>query len=149
MTTISFSAQIDAFAKKTRTTLDEAHRGVVLKLFGSIIEDTPVGDPKVDKFSGRARGNWQTNVGQAAWSESGSLDVQTSLDSLNANTGKAGDTVWLSNGLPYMLKLEYGGYGEGPRTINGYSRQAPAGMVRTNVARIDAIVKEVAAELPK
>ena len=55
------------------------------------------------------------------------------------------DQFTLSNNLPYAWKLEYGGYpGDGPNTVGGYSKQAPSGCVRVNVARFDAILEEMA-----
>jgi hypothetical protein len=55
--------------------------------------------------------------------------------------GGLGSLTWLSNNLPYIEKLEYGGYPDGPNTIGGFSKQAPAGMVRVNMARITAHVR--------
>jgi hypothetical protein len=158
----SFATSIVAFSAKTKTTLDEAHRGIVLETFSSIISDTPVGDPRVDEHPGRARANWQTNVGQPRWTFTPALGVEVAFESLKANLGKAGDTVWLSNGLPYIETVEYGGYPNPPRygtyipgvgyvikSIGGYSKQAPEGMVRRAIVRVDGIVKQVAAGLRK
>ena len=44
----------------------------------------------------------------------------------------AGNVVYLTNNLPYAQRLEY----------EGWSKQAPAGMVRVNMARIADIMKE-------
>ena len=41
-----------------------------------------------------------------------------------------GDTITIRNQEPYAQKLEYGGYGDGPKTVGGFSTQAPAGMMR-------------------
>ena len=44
---------------------------------------------------------------------------------------KVEDDIYLSNGLPYAKRLE-----------NGWSRQAPTGMVRINVARFSSAIKQ-------
>lgn len=53
--------------------------------------------------------------------------------------------------MPYIEKLEYGGYGHfdggewipanGEKTTNGYSKQAPEGMVGVTLANKDNILK--------
>ena len=51
----------------------------------------------------------------------------------------------MANNLPYAHVIEYGGYpGDGPNTVGGFSKQAPAGVVRVNVARFEAILEEQA-----
>ena len=56
---------------------------------------------------------------------------------------KIGQTFYLANNLPYARVVEYGMYPNPPKnptgkTINGFSKQAPAGMVRTNVNKAKA-----------
>ena len=53
-------------------------------------------------------------------------------------------TIYISNNLPYITKLEYGGYPKNPKggsgkTVNGYSKQAPEGMVGVTLANNEAI----------
>lgn len=99
-------------------------RAVNLKMFTSIIRDTPVD-------TGRAQGNWQATENTPA---------QTVIDRFGAEpavvdaaaTLKGLGLYWLSNNLPYIERLEY----------DGWSQQAPAGMLRKNVARIAQIVGE-------
>ena len=49
------------------------------------------------------------------------------------NQYRLGDTITLSNNLPYAMRLEY-----------GWSKKAPAGMVRLNVARFQQWVDKEA-----
>ena len=63
--------------------------------------------------------------------------INQKLDSVKSQF-KNGDTLFLVSNAPYMEKLEYGGYSQGPNstdktTSNGYSTQAPNGMVRLAV----------------
>ena len=136
-----FANQVRAFAKKANMSIDKTVRGTAIKLFSAVIKSSPVD-------SGRFRANWEA---------SGKTPVTT----YNTNTDKSGDSAisamtqfiasnpgnefTLSNNLPYAWKLEYGGYpGDGPSTVGGYSKQAPSGCVRVNVARFDAILEEMA-----
>lgn len=118
---MSFSADIAAFADKAGQSLDWTVRSVTLELFTSVIEDTPVD-------TGRARGNWQTNVGSYPDNEVDRSE-QSAMGELYSNVGGYGKITYMVNNLPYIGKLEY-----------GYSRQAPAGMVRKNFTRVEAIV---------
>ena len=53
----------------------------------------------------------------------------------------------MTNNLPYIQKLEYGGYPNpaktGDKTVNGYSKQAPAGMVRISLEQIKNELSEI------
>jgi hypothetical protein len=61
------------------------------------------------------------------------------------------DSIVIYNNTPYIRKLEYGGYGKydengnliepsnGPKTINGFSRQSPHGMVGRTMAQAEQI----------
>ena len=112
--------------KRTKKSLDDDNNAVVLALFKSIILDTPIDE-------GRARGNWHYSEGSPIFeislnsfkSESESTDQ---LDAISQNKSKQ---YVLTNNLPYINALEYGS-----------SKQAPAGMVRKNVARINNIIRE-------
>jgi hypothetical protein len=141
---MSFASDVAKFAQKAGKSVDETGRTIVLELFGIIIQDTPAD-------TGRARGNWQTTIGSPASGEISRAGEDGALADLEREVGSfgAGKTIYLANNLPYAWKLEYGGYGTGPgstekTTRDGYSVQAPYGMVRKNVARIQSIVKKAA-----
>lgn len=141
---MSFSSDIEGFAKRAGATVDETLRAVALELFGSVIKDNPV-------ETGRAKGNWQTTIGAPASGEVDRLGDSAALAEMRSVTAQfsAGKTIYLTNNLPYIWKLEYGGYGTGPGATEktggtGFSIQAPAGFVRKNVARIQQIVAKEA-----
>ena len=106
--------------------LDEKNNAVVMALFKSIILDTPVDE-------GRARGNWHYSEGSPIFeinlesfkSESRSIDQ---LNDIDKNKSKQ---YVLTNNLPYINALEYG----------HSKKQAPHGMVRKNVSRINNIIR--------
>ena len=131
MARVSFAQQVALFAEKTGASLDETGRAITLELFGSVIKDTPVD-------TGRARGSWQTSIGAPKDSEinrDGSGPALAEVASESAKFGM-GKVIYLANGLPYIYRLEF----------LGWSKQAPAGMARRNVARIQSIVRKAVAE---
>lgn len=130
---MSFSSDLKRFEKKAVSRIDQARRKIVLDLFTSIIQATPV-------RSGRAKGNWQTNVGAAAQGVVERLDKdggQASAEVAQVLATLSDDeAIHLTNNLPYIVELE-----------EGSSQQAPAGFARINVRRFKNIAKQAAAEL--
>jgi hypothetical protein len=140
----SFEDDLRKFEVKTNRKLTQVGRKVALELFRRVIYKTPVD-------SGRARANWQVTIGAQA---SGTVEFDdtnggaTMSRATAASAGfKAGDTIYLTNNLPYIRKLEEGGYPDGPKTVGGFSRQAPAGMVALTVQEFAAIVKQIGLEV--
>ena len=127
---MSFASDVAKFAKLTNASLDQTSRAIALELFGSVIKDTPVD-------TGRAKGNWQTSMDSPATGETDRKGEGPALAEVSQQAASfgAGKVIYLSNGLPYILRLEY-----------GWSKQQPGGMVRRNVARIQSIVKKAASD---
>jgi hypothetical protein len=124
--------------------LDLLGRKIALELFRRVIYKTPVD-------SGRARANWQVTIGSAA---SGTVEIDdtngtaTMTRATAASRGfRAGDIIYLTNNLPYIMKLEEGGYPDGPKTVGGFSRQAPAGMVALTVQEFAIVVNQILVEV--
>ena len=126
---MSFASDVAKYAKLAGASVDETGRAIVLELFGSVIKDTPV-------KSGRAKGNWQTTIGSPASGTTDRLGEAEALADVSQQTASfgAGKVIYLSNNLPYIYRLEY----------DGWSQQAPGGMLRKNVARIQSIVAKAA-----
>lgn len=133
--------QMRAFAEKIKVSLDDVHRGVVVQLFSRVIRDTPVGLPSLWKrpapkgyVGGQARGSW---VPSNNYIEDGTLrriDASGAgpLNGIVALNMKAGDITYLTNGVPYLDRLEY----------ERWSTQALSGFIRINIARIEGIIAE-------
>jgi hypothetical protein len=120
---MSFSANVSAFAKETKSSVDEAVRTIKIELFSSVILDT-----RVD--TGRLRGNWQTTTGSPADGEIDRLDPLGSGATREVRQGVKPDTVdYLTNNLPYAEVWE-----------------DKDGMVAKNVARITQIVRRYGAK---
>lgn len=137
-----FAAQVAQFSAKAIGATDDTIRNITLELFNGIISDSPVD-------TGRFRGNWQTTQGSPAQGELDRLDKNGTLAKaeVKASMGGLGSHTIMANNLPYAEVLEYGLYGTGPgatikTTRDGYSLQAPDGMVRINFARITSTIQK-------
>ena len=124
---MSFESQLNAFVSGTEKKIERTVRAVKLELFRSVILDTPVD-------TGRARGNWQATLNSPATEEIENESMSVALAGVAANLGKVNDVSFLANNLPYIEELE-----------DGSSKQAPAGMVRRNMARVQRLINEQAA----
>ena len=137
---MSFSKQIGAFGKKALKKSNKVVRGTALSLFSKIVLMTPVGNasqwetkyPPKGYAGGRLRANWQASIGSP---RDGEIDSTSSSKALSTITKAAamlrGDgSIFLSNNLPYAQRVE-----------DGWSKQAPAGMVKVNIAQFKRIVK--------
>ncbi len=140
-----FALDMNNFAKKCGEKADVVVRKVCLDLMSSIILKTPVD-------TGRARANWQATIGQPAGGvvafsgdagrgitapSRSAASAQAVLAGAGAVSKASGNVFWLTNNLPYISVLEFGRYsGDGPNTVGGYSKQAPAGMVRISIEEV-------------
>jgi hypothetical protein len=110
---------ISKFIDKTSKTADAQVRKICLDLVTGIVLKTPVD-------TGRARANWFTSIGSPSDNITESTDANgssTIAGSLGAISKATGNVLWITNNLPYIYRLEF----------EGWSRQAPAGMVRVTV----------------
>ena len=145
---MSFALDVTAYAKKAKSNAETVVRQTSFKLFSTIILESPVGE--ID--GGRFRYNWQA---AGASPETGTLEGRDKQGNATVERMKGvifGLKDWseftLANNLPYANVIEYGGYpGDGPNTTGGYSKQAPQGVVRVNVARFNTLLAEEAAKL--
>lgn len=128
----TFAARVGEFVVNSKTKVEQTRRAICIKLFSSVILDTPVD-------TGRLRGNWQTSVENPASQEIERLDPQgvAALQEMKENLGDGEVTVYFVNHLPYAARIEYEGWSH---------TKAPEGMVRKNVARINALVQQAIKE---
>lgn len=130
---------IENLSKRTMAKIQKIMKTAAMELFKSVIMMTPVD-------TGRAKGNWQCTMTRPA---NGIIDSEQSeevtIAKMVETTLKSSikNGIFLTNNLPYIQKLEYGGYGDGPKTQKGYSKQAPAGMVRVSLERIEKDLKKI------
>jgi len=102
-----------------------------------VVGRTPVGDPgswapqslppPPGYEPGRARGGWQVGINRTTETDINRIDpsgnTTIAAGILLIKQAKAFDEVLIYNNVPYILELE-----------NGYSQQAPTGMVRLTIA---------------
>lgn len=130
---MSFTLDVKAFCEKAKKNPEIVMRAVSLKLFSAIIKASPVD-------TGRFRMNWQTSAATPRPGLIAGTDKTGNKAVNSATTFISNTPVWqeltLTNNLPYAQRLEY-----------GWSKQAPAGIVRINVARFNTLLNEEAAKV--
>ena len=121
-----FNLELEKAATKIRGDLNKFYRQVCLEVLKRIVLRTPVD-------TGRARGNWQLEIGRAA---SGVLSVEGSAGSMADMAISSGITklaqippfslVHITNNLEYIYYLEY----------EKRSQQFPEGMVEITLTEM-------------
>lgn len=126
---MSFERDMQAAVEKAEKAATAAVRATALQLFTSVIERTPVA-------TGRARGNWRTSTLAPAQGIIERTDGNAAINEVNLKTAtfRLADTIYLSNNLPYIERLE-----------DGYSTQAPTGMVQVSVDAFERAIAQNAA----
>ena len=128
-----FAQQVKAFGNRASSDMVLVVRKIALEMFQRVILRSPVD-------TGRFRGNWQVRVGGVA---TGTLQLDDPSGAAAVSSAQAaalglqpGQSISLVNNLPYAQRLE-----------NGYSAQAPAGMVSLTVQDFQQIVRKMGLEL--
>jgi hypothetical protein len=145
---LEFGSQMKAWCDKTGDDLDTVVVQTVADLSRKVIKRTPVGDPTYWQspppkgyIGGTARGNWFASLGAPITAPNKNARDENGSSTLSAAIKVAqqapGNVFYLTNNVPYIMRLEYG----------GWSRQAPAGMVRVSMAEIDQAIKKAIASL--
>lgn len=130
-----WSMDLSKWAKHKEHEIVEVRKTFAFMLYSSIVRKTPVD-------TGRARANWNVSTG----SPDTSTTTQTQKTAQPKKTipePKGDESIFIANNLPYITTLEYGGFPNPPKsktgkTENGYSKQAPNGMVGVTVANAKA-----------
>lgn len=142
---MSLYSDIVKFSKKAQ---EEQEDIIITALFQA--NDGIIGRTPVDK--GRARGSWVPSIGSPS-AAIGGKDKSGSSTKRKADSiarKSVGSVYFLTNNLPYIGVLEYGGY---PVPVEkgtwvkksqkyeilsqgGYSKQAPQGMLRVTVKEV-------------
>lgn len=142
--TMSFVLDLQAFATKAGAKADLVVKRVVAGMAESVIEMSPVGDATYWKnpapkgyLGGRFRANWDYGFNAVPGKQFDTAD-KTGATSINrilsGFSGKPAVGIhYLANNLPYAIRLE-----------NGWSRQAPVGMVGVTVLKFQALVRSAA-----
>ena len=123
-----FDDDIAAWVKKAKEEPHKVMTAAYLQLASAIIVRTPV-------KTGRARANWNAEINSPDISTTQQTDKRGTKAKREAarvaTKAKPGDTLYLTNNLPYIRGLEY----------NRRSNQAPRGMVRVTAAEWEAALR--------
>ena len=131
--------------------------GTARQLFGAIVEETPIGDFDPE-HEGTARGSWEFKIGNPSGGFGRRNIGKTGADLRIPKRGLVGKVLFLVSSVPYMPILEFGGYPDPVkrgtfnkrtgrfeiRSVAGFSKQAPAGMIRRNILQLKRFVKRAA-----
>lgn len=161
----NFSLDISKIVEKAKGRIDTVVVKVTADIFHDVIMASPVGNPKnwegfvearasantyhwLEKagfyqegyVGGRFKGNWAASAGSYKTEiydvvdKNGGATVAAAI--AVAEKAKSGGVVYLVNNLPYSQRLEY-----------GYSKQAPAGMVRVAITNYQSYVNNAVSNI--
>lgn len=139
---MAFAIDLNNWVVKAKGNVDKAVRRVLIGVSTNIIMRNPVGDanywksaPPKGYVGGRSRANWQygNNVIPGGIIESMDSSGSTTINKLTAQIGSAPTAAihWFANNLDYIQRLE-----------DGYSRQAPNGMVKITAMEFQRFAAE-------
>ena len=123
---MSFASELRNFTVKAERNAEKVFRDTTIALFSQIIKRTPV-------KTGRLRGNWQTDVNREkeAVIERSGAEAAINEVVLEASQANLGDSIYLTNNLPYAKVIE-----------DGSSTQAPSGMVKVTALEFEREIKK-------
>lgn len=117
-----YKSQIEqAYKKKVLNPLDQVTRKVALAVQADVAFNTPVD-------TGRARSNWLPSIGTP---RRDTIEDRGGSPEIDFNGYKLGETIFISNNLPYIGALN-----------NGSSKQSPAGFVDDAIMRVNRKAKQ-------
>lgn len=133
MSNAGFKRDWSAILAKAGAKAEAVVRQSAVALQSGMVDKSPVD-------TGRFKGNWNCGIGSVILSTNAANDPSGSgaiARTLAAVQGwKAGQTIFLTNNLPYARRLEF-----------GWSQQAPSGMVRLTIMDFQRNVASIAAGL--
>jgi len=119
-------------------------RGIFFQGLANITFGTPVDE-------GRARNSWffsalkPSSGGQRSNNKGGISSIRSINEMPKSILGKR---LFFTNNLPYINKLEYGGYPNPPKNVTGktsggFSLQAPQGWVRKELKKMRKAIRNI------
>jgi hypothetical protein len=135
MNNARFRTDLKRIVEKTKDKTNLFVRKLVLDLDRRVILKSPVD-------TGRFKANWQIGYGTPdietveTLDKSGSLTMAKHQAEVSSKI-LAGSVIYITNSLPYAYRLEY----------EGWSKQAPSGMVRITLAELNSAVQAIGAEV--
>lgn len=141
---MTFALDLQKLTDKAKGRMGMVVRKIVLDVGARLVMRSPVGDgtlwrspPPPGYVGGRFRANWQYGFGTMPTGELPDIDKTGAASNDRIRSGVAAAPAagihYLANNLPYAQRLE-----------DGWSKQAPAGMVALTVAEFGGIVEGAA-----
>lgn len=124
-----FKLGLQRFNEKVEKQATAKLRRISMKALSMIVTSTPV-------LTGCCRANWIVSLGDLSKSFDSKKKDQKGGETINAglarlDSAKLGIDVLIENSCPYVMRLEY-----------GWSRQAPGGMIRENLAKLRTAIEK-------
>ena len=140
---MTFALDLSKAIEKAKDKAELAVRKIAIDLFNDVIMMSPVGNPDLWKYpkegyvGGRFRANWNCSIGSPDTSTTESVDPSGSAATGRVTAVVLGyqlgeKSIYLCNSLPYAERLE-----------NGWSDQAPQGMVRLSIIETNNAISNV------
>lgn len=143
MSNAQFKAAFAKLIQQNQQELDTIGRRVAQDFLARFVYKSPVGNPDLWKddappgyAGGRFRGNWNVSVGSPDLSTSNDIDPSGGVTmakgqaTIRAWVPSSGRPIFLTNNLPYAMRIEY-----------GWSTQAPSGIVRTTLREYGSMLQ--------
>ena len=125
--------QLRKIAERNKQKLGEVVKETVRDLGNQMIDNSPV-------KSGQFKNNWKGSVGAIDTDASAEADTSGAVSKASIEAAlenwKPGETVFVSNSLPYARRIE-----------TGWSGAAPAGVVAVTMASAEQAVKRAVAKV--
>lgn len=137
----NFFDVVSEWIEETEVKMDDILQTIIIQVGTMVVRLSPVD-------TGRFRANWQLSIDAELGSSTTAFDQDgqstINLIASKANSFTAGQVAYIQNNVLYGHDLEWGLY-NGPTqkvTAEGFSTQAPNGMVRVTEAEFMNIVNE-------
>ena len=121
-------SQLGKRVKKYKADYEQVAKASLIRVGSQVVQRTP-------KDTGRAQGNWNSAYGSPDNStDDNKKGSDTSIGELRVSVEglEIGTVFYFTNSLPYIQRLEY----------EGWSEQAPQGMLRISTQQFPRIVEE-------
>lgn len=141
----TLTVDLNKILNKSMTNASQIARAIALELEARVVQKSPVD-------TGRLRGNWNVGINAPNMAEQGAdiSGMESNARALGAlSSFKLGDSIFITNNLPYTHKLEFGLYGDGPKTMGGYSKQAPQGFIRITYQEVISALENIGRKVVK
>jgi hypothetical protein len=153
-----FITDIAKFKIKSENTIDDTRKFLAFELFSRVVDRTPVGF-LYEPTSGNTKFNWTCTINTLPTSILKGVDKKGNVTKARMekvlDRVKSDDIIFFSNSVSHIFQIEDGLYPKSPsvgswnkqtksyeiRSSGGFSKQAPAGMVKLTLLAFSSVSK--------